>query len=501
MFKNALISCSNKDGLVEFLTPLQSKYGTRIVSTGGTAEKLRKSGLKVTDVSEQTGFPEVMDGRVKTLHPHIHMALLARDEVGQDMATLSRSNLEPFDLVIGNLYPFEEDPSVETIDIGGPSFLRAAAKNFSRITVLCDPQDYLWVAEKKDLTLDDRRLLAAKVYAHTSAYDAMIAKHFAGEKRLSFRDLSLGGAFVQSLRYGENPQQTAAWFRTRGEDYGLHNSVVLQGKELSYNNLLDIESAVSTVREFYGTSACVAVKHNSPCGAAVSHDSEAALKQCLAADPQSVFGGILATNFVVTEAMAEVLQAVFLECVVAPGYSDEAKGVFAKKKNLRILEWPDFQKTGDPYLYRSVSGGFLVQKRDQVDLEWQNSWMVLGAPLDLKTRDDLLTAWKVCAHLKSNAIAIVADGQTVGLGMGQVNRVDAVEQAIQRMMRFHGSVAAPVLASDAFFPFADSIEKIANAGIRCVIQPGGSIKDEEVKAKAKELNVTLVLTGRRHFLH
>lgn len=500
MFKNALVSCSNKEKLVEFLKPLQAK-GLRIVSTGGTAQHLRAHGLSVVEVSEQTGFAEVMDGRVKTLHPHIHMALLSRDENSEDSKTLKKHEIEPFDLVIGNLYPFEEEPSVETIDIGGPSFLRAAAKNFSRITVICDPADYDWISQKSMLSLMERQKLAAKVFSHTSAYDAMIARYYGGEECLEFADLSLGGRLVRALRYGENPDQKAAWFRTRGETGGLHQAVILQGKELSYNNLLDIEAAVSTVREFSGEAACIAVKHNSPCGGATHAIQIEALKNTITADPQSVFGGILATNFSIDGAMAECLQPLFLECIIAPAFSEEARSQFHKKKNLRLLEWPTLLEKSSSLSFRSLTGGFLVQSHDSVDKNWRDSWEVIGPPPGAQARDDLMTAWKICAHLKSNAIAIVKGGQTVGLGMGQVNRVDAVEQAIARWRKFHPSVLSPVLASDAFFPFADSIEKIADAGIRFVIQPGGSVKDNEVKSKAIERGVTLVLTGKRHFLH
>ncbi|MCB0351052.1 MAG: bifunctional phosphoribosylaminoimidazolecarboxamide formyltransferase/IMP cyclohydrolase [Bdellovibrionales bacterium] len=500
MFKNALVSCSDKKDLVEFLKPLQAK-GLRIVSTGGTAKHLRDNGLTVIDVSEQTDFEEVMDGRVKTLHPKVHMPLLARIDDPSDLEILKKYKVEPFDLVIGNLYPFEAAPSIDTIDIGGPSFLRSAAKSFSRIAVICDPTDYAWVLEKGSLDLSDRQKLAAKVFAHTSTYDSMIAKHFAKETRLDFNDLSLGGKYVQALRYGENSQQRAVWYRTGGEENGIHRAQILQGKELSYNNLLDIEAAVSTVRDLSEAKSCVAVKHNSPCGVASHAEAEVAVANCLLADPQSVFGGIVATNFAINANMALTLSSIFLECIVAPHFEEGAIEIFRNKKNLRLLQWPDFHKMGDNFLYRSVSGGFLVQTKDQVAATWDESWSVQGATLDQDLMADLLVAWKICAHLKSNAISIVSKGQTVGLGMGQVNRVDAVEQAIQRMKRFHNDCKSPVLASDAFFPFADSIEKIANAGIRYLIQPGGSVKDEEVRAKARELDVTMVFTGQRHFLH
>ena len=500
-FKNALVSCSDKTGLVEFLKPL-AHDGLRIVSTGGTAEHLRKSGIKVVDVSEQTGFQEVMDGRVKTLHPKIHMALLARADHADDQEALREYGIEAFDLVIGNLYPFETSPSVEFIDVGGPSFLRAAAKNYERITVICDPNDYGRVLENPDgSSLDDRQSFAAKVFAHTSAYDAMIAKHFAGERELDFRDHGLGGEHVRALRYGENPQQRAAWFRVRGETAGLHQAQILQGKELSYNNIVDLEAAISTVREFVDAPTCVAVKHNSPCGVASEREPSQAVKLAIEADPQSVFGGIIAVNFSLDRAAAEILSGLFLECIVAPEITRDAAVILSKKKNLRVLEWPRLNEKRGSFQYRSVSGGFLVQTKDVVESEWLNEWRLIGPLPNEKTKRDLLFAWRACAHLKSNAIAIAENSQTLGLGMGQVNRVDAVEHAIARMRRFHPGRAGAVIASDAFFPFTDAIDRIREAGIQFIIQPGGSVKDEEVIARVNENGLTMVLTGRRHFVH
>ncbi len=499
-FKNALVSCSDKTGLVEFLRPL-AKDGLRIVSTGGTATHLRNAGLAVVDVAEQTGFQEVMEGRVKTLHPKIHMALLSREGSAEDASLLRDYGIEPFDLVIGNLYPFESAPSIETIDIGGPSFLRSSAKNFERMTVICDPVDYKMILEKGGLSLDERQLLAAKVFSHTSAYDAMIAKHFAGEQRLEFRDHGLGGEHVRALRYGENPQQRAAWFRSRGETAGLHQATILQGKELSYNNLIDLEAAIATVREFSGARICVAVKHNSPCGVAIGGEPAEAVKRAIESDPQSVFGGIIAVNFALDLASAEILSGIFLECVIAPQISREAADIFIKKKNLRVMEWPGLTEKPESFQYRSVSGGFLVQTPDQVETRWSREWRVIGPTPEDVIKQDLLFAWRVCAHLKSNAIAVAESGQTLGLGMGQVNRVDAVEHAIARMRRFHPNHRRPVIASDAFFPFSDSIDRIREAGIQFIIQPGGSVKDDEVIERVNEHGLTMVLTGRRHFVH
>lgn len=501
-FKNALVSVSDKTGLVEFLKPLHEK-GLRIVSTGGTAKTLRDAGMKVVDVSEQTGFPEVMDGRVKTLHPKVHMALLAREGNVEDSQILSSHELEAFDLLIVNLYPFEQalatkanqDELIENIDIGGPSLLRGAAKNFERITVLVDPSDYKALGEKPNREV--RQRLAAKAFAHVSSYDAMISHALA--PHTLFPQFPLGGNLQQSLRYGENPHQKAQWFKRRGAQGGWQEAKILQGKELSFNNLLDLEASLGLLRDLEGPSA-VAVKHNSPCGAATAAPIEKAVQLCMQSDPVSVFGGIVAINHPVNEAAAHALGQVFLECVVAPQFTDEAKAVLAKKKNLRLLEWPALALKDEFWKLQTIQGGFLVQEPDRIQ-RWGKDWKILGENPSPKIRADLSFAWAAAAHLKSNAIAIAENQQTLGLGMGQVNRVDAVEQAITRMHKHHPKTSTPVLASDAFFPFPDSIDLIHKAGIRWIIQPGGSMRDEEVFKRAQELGLNLVLTGQRHFRH
>ncbi len=501
-FKNALVSVSDKSGLVDFLKPLQQN-GLRIVSTGGTARLLREAGLKVVDVSEQTGFPEIMDGRVKTLHPRVHMALLARADHPEDERLLLEHGLEPFDLVIVNLYPFEQTLAtkaeqselIENIDIGGPSLLRAAAKNFERMAVIVDPEDYKKYSEMPSLA--DRQTLAAKAFAHVSSYDAMISQTLA--PRELFTNFPLGGTLQQTLRYGENPHQKANWYKRRGAPTGWHDAKVLQGKELSFNNLLDLESALLLLRELDGPSA-VAVKHNNPCGAATADTLEAAVERCIKADPVSVFGGIVALNQPVSARAAEALNQVFLECVVAPKFNADALAVLSKKKNLRLLEWPELAIKDEFWRIQTIQGGILVQEPDRI-LAWSPEWKVLGETPSPHVRADLSFAWAVCAQLKSNAIAIAANKQTLGLGMGQVNRVDSVELAISRMRKFHPEAAEPVLASDAFFPFPDSIELIHKAGIRWIIQPGGSVRDEEVFQRARDLGLNMVLTGQRHFRH
>jgi len=501
-FRRALISVSDKTGLVDFLRPL-AKNGLSIVSTGGTAKLLKSEGFEVQEVEELTGFPEVMDGRVKTLHPRVYMPILGRLHEEEDRALLKKEKLEPFDLVIVNLYPFEQTlekkaplaDMIEVIDIGGPSMIRAAAKNFERIAVVCDPADYKTLSESEKLSPEQHRHLAAKAFFHVSSYDAMIANYLNPEPN---REYSVGGALVQKLRYGENPHQAAYWYRTKGRQIGWDQAKILQGKELSYNNLLDLEAARNVCLEF--SDACaVAVKHNNPCGVAFGGSIAEAVGRCVKADPVSVFGGIIAVNRELDEKSAAILSEIFLECVVAPSFSPAAKEIFLKKKNVRLLEWPQMLEKQSGWRAQMISGGFLLQQSDAVS-SWKSDWKCLGEKPSAQVKADLEMAWRVCAHLKSNAIAIAENGSTIGLGMGQVNRVEAVEHAITRMTKFHKPQNA-VLASDAFFPFPDSIERIAAAGIRWVIQPGGSVKDAEVIAAAEKLKVNMVLTGQRHFRH
>ncbi len=504
MFRNALVSVSDKAGLIEFLRPMAAR-GLRIVSTGGTYKHLQDNGFSVIDISEQTGFPEVMGGRVKTLHPNVHMGLLSRAGNKEDENTLKKYGLAPFDLVICNLYPFEKsveaglsgDELVEKIDIGGPSMLRGAAKNFERMTVVCDPQDYKWISSLSEMTIDDRKRLAARVFAHTAAYDSLVAAKLGADLGVEF---SLGGRDTSvELRYGENPQQKAKWYRRLADTTGMHTAEVLQGKPLSYNNILDLEAAAGLVRELDGPSA-VAVKHNNPCGVASQANLKAAVLTALKSDPVSVFGGIIAVNEKLGQAEAEILSEIFLECIVAPDFSAEALQVFAKKKNLRILKWKDILRSPDEIEIRTVSGGFVIQSTDKKASD-THQWKFLGQQPSPQVMKDLVFAEKVCSSLKSNSIALVKNGQTVGLGMGQVNRVEAVQHAIDRMQTHHGSLKDVVLASDAFFPFPDSIIKLGEAGIRWVLQPGGSVNDASVIEQAAKMDINMVLTGTRHFRH
>lgn len=555
MFKNALISVSNKNNIDTFLKPFAEK-GMRILSTGGTSSHLRKKGFKVCDVSEQTKFEEVMGNRVKTLHPFIHMCLLARDDFPEDLSLLKKYKLQPIDLLVVNLYPFhqhldlEERKQADWIDIGGPTLLRAAAKNYFRITVISDPLDYQWVLEKKgQLTQTDRKKLAIKAFSHISLYDSIIAEEWkknlvekkenktwkkpsspqnntASQKKdppqISqdsstqqedsldnfWKEISWGGLLMKKLRYGENPHQKAFWYKSPNQ-IGLQNFEVLQGKALSYNNLLDLDAALKTLFEFKEEICCVGVKHQNPCAVACHASSVSqAVQSALQADPLSIFGGVLALNTELDEKSALLFEHLFLECVLAKSFSRKALYLLQKKKNLRLLKlssphsFPSLsQKNSLSLQMKNLLGGFLVQTTDQVNSSWSQEWEIFGQPPSKERRQDLLMAWKVCAHLKSNAISLVSDQKTVGLGMGQVNRVDAVDQAIKRMKNFHPKSQNVVLASDAFFPFPDSIERAAQDHIKWIIQPGGSLKDKEVKKKAKELKVNLILTKKRHFLH
>ena len=512
MYKNALVSVSDKTGLADFLKPL-AKKGMRIVSTGGTARFLRDRGFSVADLKEQTGFPEVFSGRVKSLHPHVYMPLLARGWELSDQEILREHKLRPFDLVVCSLYPFEKHKDsaddkdlAEWIDVGGPSLLRAAAKNFFSVTALCSPADYSRALS--GFSLEERKKLAAKVFRHLSRYDSLIAESLEKAKSLGeaeslgeAKSFSLKGELIQKLRYGENPGQEAFWYRAEGASGGLHQAEILQGKPLSFNNLLDFSGAVSALREFE-EPCCVAVKHNSPCGAACGKSALEAAAKSLEADPLSVFGGVLAINRPINSAAAEKILSVFLEAVAAPDFSPEALGILRRKKNLRVLKWPDLMSFAPSSSFRQILGGILAQDGDRVARRWNEDWEIIGDRPSEKIKKDLLFGWKICAHLNSNAIAIAKDGQTLGLGRGQANRVDAVKSAIARRDQFHPRQReGAVLASDAFFPFPDSVEIAAKGGIQWLIQPGGSIKDKEVIKKVRDLGLNMILTRQRHFKH
>lgn len=509
--KRALVSVSDKTGLIEFLKPLVQN-GLQIISTGGTLKYLLENNISATEVSVTTGFPEVLDGRVKTLHPHIHMGLLADMTKSSHSEQMQKHKVEAFDLVVGNLYPFEkvsiqsqasEEELIEKIDIGGPSFLRSSAKNFKSITVVCDPNDYQWVLSKildRTLGLKDRQNLAMKVFSLTSYYDALIVERLASEN-FETPYLNLPLKIKQKLRYGENSHQQATWYSNPLASVNLSDATIHQGKELSYNNILDIDAAVGLVQMFQKPS-CVAVKHNNPCGAASANAVSESLAKVIESDPKSIFGGILAFNRPVDLDCCTLINPLFLECIIAPSYSAEALENLKTRKNLRLLSWPaiaNFKIAGN---YKSVTGGMLQQ---DADLFTQNNWNSLNAVVPPELHEDMIFGEKVCGYLKSNAIALVFQGQTVGLGMGQVNRIDAVQQAFLRFSEFKKrksiDLQKVILVSDAFFPFADSIELIAQQGIKWIVQPGGSVKDNEVIAAAKMNNINMTLTSQRHFRH
>lgn len=511
--QRALVSVSDKTGLIDFLKPLQA-LGLEIISTGGTLKFLTEAGFNAKDISVVTGFPEVLDGRVKTLHPNIHMGLLARKELSSHVEQMKAHSVDFFDLVIGNLYPFEKtalntnstfEEQIENIDIGGPSFLRSAAKNFQNVIVISDPLDYEWVLQKyltNSITLQDRKDLALKVFSLTSYYDALIVQKLSSKENLQESQyLNLPLKKKQNLRYGENSQQKANWYYNPLIGKNLADAQILQGKELSYNNLLDLEASAGLVLEFK-QPACVAVKHNNPCGVAIAKNIFEATQKAVGSDTKSVFGGILAFNKTVDLQTVQFLQNIFLECLVAPDYTPEAIQFLIAKKNLRVLKWPNLNFDQKQIQYKSVSGGLLSQEEDFFSSE---NWSITGQKPNQQIHEDMLFGEKVCAYLKSNAIALVYKGQTVGLGMGQVNRVDSVNLALQRMQIFCLENKIPtseiVAISEAFFPFADSVGLLHEAGIQWVFQPGGSVKDQDVIDFVKLNKMNMVLSGARHFRH
>ncbi|MEX2153342.1 MAG: bifunctional phosphoribosylaminoimidazolecarboxamide formyltransferase/IMP cyclohydrolase [Gemmatimonadaceae bacterium] len=507
----ALISVSDKSGIVEFATRLAAK-GWELVSTGGTARVLREAGLAPRDVSSITGFPEILDGRVKTLHPAVHGGLLARRDSPDHMKAIASHKITPIDLVAVNLYPFRETAArkdvqpedvVEQIDIGGPSMLRSAAKNFEAVFVVVDPEDYervLSAIEAEDKDLDLRKLLAQKVYEHTASYDSAIANWFA-EQRSELFPGTFTAAFhrAQPLRYGENPGQAASFYVER-EGAGLSGLQQRGGKELSFNNLLDLEGALLAIEPFGDQPACAIVKHTTPCGLAVGTDALDAYKKALSCDPVSAFGSVIAFNQNVDDQTADAVSGLFVEVIVAPEFSAEAVEVLGRKKNLRVLEgtarWPSRS-----FDYKRVRGGVLVQERAPTVIDTEG-WNVptkrkpTGAELE-----DLLFAWRAVAAVKSNAIVLARGGVTIGIGAGQMSRVDAAFMAIHKAKAVGHETKDSVMGSDAFFPFRDGVDQAADAGVRAIVQPGGSVRDAEVVEAADEHEIAMVFTGKRQFRH
>jgi phosphoribosylaminoimidazolecarboxamide formyltransferase/IMP cyclohydrolase len=515
--QRALISVSKKDGLVDFARGL-SAAGLEILSTGGTAKTLAEAGVPVREVSDFTGAPEVLDGRVKTLHPRVHGGILGRP-TQEHRKEMQQAGFVPIDLVVVNLYPFREtvargapfEEVIENIDIGGPAMIRSAAKNHERVAVVVDPSDYTRVLSEiqsqGEVSAATRYALARKAFAHTAAYDGAIASHLGrlASPEAALADfpetLHLSASLARALRYGENPHQKAAFYELQGAPGpSLARAEVLQGKELSYNNILDLDAAMRLCAEFSLPAAAI-IKHNNPCGAAVAPEDAGvaeAYKRARETDPVSAFGGIVAVNRQVDAELAREMSETFLECVIAPSYSPEALAALAPKKNLRLLAYDFPGDAAGSVEYRSVTGGLLVQGRDRDTASAAAAKVVSKRAPTTAELADLDFAWRVCKHVKSNAIVFVAGGRTLGVGAGQMSRVDSTRIAISKA---RGSLKGCVMASDAFFPFRDSVDEAAKAGAAAVIQPGGSVRDEESIAAADEHGMAMVVTGERHFRH
>ncbi|WP_036478201.1 bifunctional phosphoribosylaminoimidazolecarboxamide formyltransferase/IMP cyclohydrolase [Myxosarcina sp. GI1] len=513
MSRLALLSVSNKTGIVELARQLVEKLDFEIISSGGTAKTLQEAGIEVTKVSDYTGSPEILGGRVKTLHPRIHGGILGRKNLPEDSAEMQANSIRPIDLVVVNLYPFEQTiatdvsvaEAIEQIDIGGPTLLRAAAKNFAYLTVLCNPNQYSeYLAEidnsNGDISLEFRQKMAGKAFAHTHSYDRAISAYFANlnEAEESADTYSLSGTKIQTLRYGENPHQGAAWYREGSTASGWAAAEKLQGKELSYNNLVDLEAARRIIAEFPESEPAAAVlKHTNPCGAAVSNSLAAAYEKAFNADSVSAFGGIVALNQSIDAATAKALTKTFLECVVAPDCNAEARKILQAKSKLRILLLPDLI-AGNKQIIKAIAGGFLVQASDDL-IENPDNWQIVTDKQPTSQQiAEMLFAQKIVKHVKSNAIVVTSDRTTVGIGAGQMNRVGSVDIALKQAGE---KARGGILASDGFFPFDDSVRTAARAGITAIIQPGGSIRDKDSIAAANELGIAMVLTGTRHFLH
>lgn len=511
MSKRALVSVSDKTGLVPFVEGLVS-LGWKIVATGGTQKLLEDSGVKTVGISEVTGFPEILDGRVKTLHPKVHGGLLARRDIPSHMQTLSEQGITPIDLVCVNLYPFRQtiakegvtmEDAIENIDIGGPSMLRSSAKNWKDVTVVCDPADYETVLSELrasgSTSASTRLKLSAKAYTHTAEYDICIARYMREQAGLTEK-LFLEYELKQALRYGENPHQSAKFYAGAEKcSYALPFAEQIQGKELSYNNIQDANAALCVLRDF-SEPFCVALKHMNPCGAATGATIEEAWQAAYEADKVSIYGGIVAVNRELTAEVAAGMKPIFLEIVIAPSFSPEALEILSSKKNLRVLKVDMTPDTNPQMQYISVCGGMLAQQLDTCTESLSPQMCVTKAkPTEAQMRD-LDFGWRIVKHVKSNAIAVVRDGHTIGVGAGQTNRVGSAEIALKQA-REAGYTDGLVLASDGFLPFDDTVSLAAQYGVSAIVQPGGSIRDNDAVAKADECGITMLMTGVRHFKH
>jgi phosphoribosylaminoimidazolecarboxamide formyltransferase/IMP cyclohydrolase len=521
MIKQALISVSDKTGVLEFARAL-SAQGVNILSTGGTAKLLADNGIKVTEVADYTGFPEMLDGRVKTLHPKVHGGILARRDFPEHVAALQKHGIPTIDMVVVNLYPFQQtvakeqcslEDAIENIDIGGPAMLRSSAKNHKDVVVVCDPADYSRVlaemqANAGEVRYETKFALAKKVFAHTAQYDGAITNYLSSlgeDKQHATRSaypqtLNLHFDKVQDMRYGENPHQSAAFYRDPAPGEGsLANYTQLQGKELSYNNIGDADAAWECVKTFEET-ACVIVKHANPCGVAVGANPLEAYSKALQTDPTSAFGGIIAFNRELDGKAAEAVARQFVEVLIAPSFTDEAKQVFSAKQNVRLLQIP-LGKGVNAYDLKRVGGGLLVQSPDAKNVALSELKVVSKKQPTQQQLQDLMFAWRVAKFVKSNAIVFCANGMTLGVGAGQMSRIDSARIASIKAQNAGLSLAGSAVASDAFFPFRDGLDVVVDAGATCVIQPGGSMRDQEVIDAADERGVVMLLTGTRHFRH
>ena len=511
MSKRALVSVSDKTGLLDFVKGLQSE-GWEIIATGGTQRLLEQNGVKTIGISEVTGFPEICDGRVKTLHPKVHGGILARRDIPEHMATLKENEIQTIELVCVNLYPFKQtiakpdvtmEDAIENIDIGGPSMVRSAAKNWKDVTIVCDPADYAVVLDElrqNGWTSDETRLkLSAKAYTHTAEYDMMIATYMREKAGLNEK-LFLEYDLKQGLRYGENPHQSAKFYAAmKPASFSLAFAKQIQGKELSYNNIQDANAALNVVRDFE-EPFCVALKHMNPCGAAVGKTIEEAWQAAYEADKVSIYGGIVAVNRELTAEVAAGMKPIFLEIVIAPSFSEGALEILATKKNLRVMQVDMTRSSAPVPQYISVNGGMLAQQLDtQVEAVTPDMCVTATKPTEAQMAD-LEFGWKIVKHVKSNAIAVVKDGHTIGVGAGQTNRVGSAEIALNEA-RNAGFTEGLILASDGFLPFGDTVALAAQYGVAAIVQPGGSIRDEESIQKADELGITMLFTGVRHFKH
>lgn len=511
MAKRALVSVSDKTGLVDFVKGLQTA-GWEIIATGGTQKLLEDSGVKTIGISEVTGFPEICDGRVKTLHPKVHGGLLARRDEPSHLQALQENGIEFIDLVCVNLYPFRETiakegttmaEAIEKIDIGGPSMLRSAAKNYNDVTVVCDPADYDTILAEinatGNTTLETRLQLSAKAYTHTAQYDCCIATYMREKAGLNEK-LFLEFDLKQGLRYGENPHQSAKFYAsTKAIPFSLASGKQLQGKEMSYNNIQDANAALNIARDFQ-QPFCVALKHMNPCGAAVAETIEEAWQKAYEADTVSIYGGIVICNRTITKEIALGMKPIFLEIVIAPDFTDEAMEIFATKKNLRVIQVDMTPSTEAIDQYVSVNGGLLVQHLDtQIETITADMCATKVQP-DAATLADMQFGWNIVKHVKSNAIVVVKNGQTLGVGAGQMNRVGSAEIAMKQA-HAAGVTEGLILASDGFLPFDDTVALAAQYGVTAIVQPGGSIRDNDCVVKADELGICMLMTGTRHFKH